>query len=85
MIISTDIGFREWNGKFYDDRLTSAVIDRLVHHCHLISSRIEVADLRIGDSIIRGKTVNPGFWIFIWPSTVFPSAKNIWTNNESSY
>ncbi|MGC9320638.1 MAG: ATP-binding protein [Kosmotogaceae bacterium] len=63
---------------FHDDKLTSAVIDRLVHHCHLIS-RIEVADLKIGDSIIRGKTVNPGFRIFIWPNTVFLGQKHVLT------
>ena len=59
MVISTDNGLREWNGKFYDDKLTSAVIDRLGHHCHLISSRIEVAGLKIGDSSLEAKQLIP--------------------------
>ena len=26
----------KWNGIFYDEKLTSAIIDRLVHHSHLL-------------------------------------------------
>lgn len=36
LIITTNIEFSRWNGIFYDDQLTSALIDRLVHHSHLI-------------------------------------------------
>lgn len=36
LIITTNIEFSKWNGIFYDDQLTSALIDRLVHHSHLI-------------------------------------------------
>ncbi|WP_321162749.1 ATP-binding protein [Mesotoga prima] len=42
VIITTDIGFRKWESVFYGDKLTSAIIERLGHHCHLISSRIEL-------------------------------------------
>ena len=36
VIITTNLEFSKWNGIFYDDKLTSAIIDRLVHHSHLL-------------------------------------------------
>lgn len=36
VIITTNIEFGKWNGIFYDEKLTSAIIDRLVHHSHLL-------------------------------------------------
>jgi len=51
VIITTNLEFSKWNGIFYDDKLTSAIIDRLVHHCHLIvftgrSYRLEHSNIR---------------------------------------
>ncbi|WP_265448101.1 IS21-like element ISCth15 family helper ATPase IstB [Acetivibrio straminisolvens] len=36
MIITTNLEFSKWNGIFYDEKLTSAIIDRIIHHSHLI-------------------------------------------------
>ena len=36
LIITTNLEFSKWNGIFYDEKLTSAIIDRMVHHSHLI-------------------------------------------------
>lgn len=36
LILTSNIEFSKWNGIFYDDQLTAALIDRLVHHSHLI-------------------------------------------------
>lgn len=36
MIITTNLEFSKWNAIFYDDKLTSAIIDRIIHHSHLI-------------------------------------------------
>lgn len=36
LIITTNIEFSKWNGIFYDDQLTAALIDRLIHHSHLV-------------------------------------------------
>lgn len=51
VIITTNLEFSKWNGIFYDDKLTSAIIDRLVYHCHLIvftgrSYRLEHSNVR---------------------------------------
>ncbi|MFL0245590.1 IS21-like element helper ATPase IstB [Candidatus Clostridium stratigraminis] len=35
IIITTNLEFSKWNGIFYDEKLTSAIIDRIVHHSHL--------------------------------------------------
>lgn len=37
IIITTNIEFSKWNSIFYDERLTSAIIDRLIHHSHLLT------------------------------------------------
>lgn len=36
LIITTNIEFSKWNTIFYDNQLTSALIDRLIHHSNLI-------------------------------------------------
>ena len=36
VIITTNLEFSKWNNIFYNERLTSAIIDRLVHHSHLL-------------------------------------------------
>ena len=36
VIITTNLPFDEWNTIFYDQKLTSAILDRLVHHGLLV-------------------------------------------------
>ncbi|HBL49629.1 MAG TPA: ATP-binding protein [Firmicutes bacterium] len=36
VIITTNLEFSKWNGIFFDEKLTSAIIDRLVHYSHLL-------------------------------------------------
>lgn len=36
MIVTTNLQFGQWNHVFGDPILTEAVIDRLIHHSHLI-------------------------------------------------
>ena len=36
LVITTNLPFDEWNTIFYDEKLTMAMIDRIVHHGHLI-------------------------------------------------
>ena len=37
VIITTNLEFSKWNSIFFDEKLTSAIIDRLVHYSHLIT------------------------------------------------
>lgn len=36
VIITTNLDFNSWNSVFYDEKLTAAIIDRLIHHSHLL-------------------------------------------------
>lgn len=50
IIINTNIEFSRWVNIFYDEQMTSAILDRLLHHCHLLlfegpSIRMEESNL----------------------------------------
>jgi len=36
LIITTNLEFTKWNEVFYDEKLTAAIIDRIIHHSHLL-------------------------------------------------
>lgn len=36
LIITTNLEFSKWNSIFYDEKLTTAIIDRVIHHGHLL-------------------------------------------------
>ncbi len=36
VIITTNLEFSRWNSIFYDEIMTAAIIDRLIHHSHLL-------------------------------------------------
>ena len=51
MILTTNLEFSKWGGIFTDDQMAAAMIDRLVHHGHLLifegkSYRMEHALMR---------------------------------------
>ena len=35
LIINTNLEFSKWVNVFYDEQMTSAILDRVPHHCHL--------------------------------------------------
>ena len=50
LIITTNIEFSRWVNVFYDEQMTGAILDRLLHHCHLLlftgtSHRMKEANL----------------------------------------
>lgn len=53
LIITTNLEFSKWNGIFYDEKLTSAIIDRIIHHSHLIV--FEGTSSRLENSMIKSK------------------------------
>jgi DNA replication protein DnaC len=36
IIITTNLPFSKWNEIFHTERLTTAILDRIIHHCHII-------------------------------------------------